>query len=255
MKIDLTGKVFGRLAVVSEDPVKSLSGKTRWNCRCECGNLTVVITASLNNGSTKSCGCLQKEVASSNSPKTHGMFGSQEYNSWQSMKSRCTNENNQDYPDYGGRGITVCDEWMNSFEAFYRDMGPKPGPGYSLDRGEVNGNYNKDNCRWATPTEQSNNKRNNVRYEYQGEQLTIPEISRRTDINKWTLEKRVREMNLTIEQAVEYDSGKVNRESITFNGMTKSLKEWSEYLGIPYSKLHARLYSYNWSIEKAFSKI
>jgi hypothetical protein len=193
----LIGQVFGRLTVISKDPVSSKNRTSRWNCQCVCGRITTVISSNLNSGHTQNCGCL---VA------IHGMYRTPEYISWQSMKARCTNPNNQQYHDYGGRGIRVCDEWMNSFEAFYRDMGQKPSPEHTLDRKENNSDYEKNNCRWATMVEQQSNTRRNVFYEYKGEQLTLPEISRRTSVAESTLQNRINVMNLSVQQAVEYKS-------------------------------------------------
>jgi hypothetical protein len=249
-KLDLTGQVFGRLTVISEDPIRILSGYVRWSCICECGKSTVAFSRNLVSGNTESCGCLRIETAT-----THGMYSTTEYNIWKAMIKRCTNSNDSAYDNYGGRGITVCDEWLDSFENFYRDMGPRPNPDHSIERKENDKGYYKDNCKWATRIEQCNNRRNNIYYQYQNEQLTLSEISRRTSISRATLEDRINRMNLSIEEAVTRESGRVNRDSITFNGMTKSLREWSEYLNVQYITLYNRLYIYSWSIEKAFSEV
>jgi hypothetical protein len=248
-KRNLLGQKFTRLTVISENPTRNIFGRIRWDCICDCGNKTVVTSYRLTSGHTRSCGCLQIEVRT-----IHGMSCMPEYNLWYSMVKRCINPNDHAYHNYGGRGITVCDRWLNSFEAFCQDMGPRPSPDHSIERKENDKGYYKNNCKWATKIEQANNRRNNVFYRYNGEQLTIPEISRRTGINKWTLEDRIDKMNLSIDQAVEYMSEKVNRDSITFNETTRSLKEWSEHLGISYQALYGRLYKMNWPIEKAFSK-
>jgi hypothetical protein len=255
-KLDLTGQRFHRLVAISEDPIRSLAGRIRWICQCDCGRTTSVTSGCLREGTSKSCGCLNIESARQRGfdNRTHGMTGTSEYKSWLKMRERCCDKYSINYCNYGGRGITVCDQWVNSFEVFYRDMGPKPGSEYSIERRDNDGNYEPGNCYWATPTEQGNNKRNNVFYNYQGEQLTSAEISRRTGIDRVTLETRINSMGLSMEEAVEYDSGRVSRDSITFNGMTKSLKEWSEYLNIPYSTLHKRLHKLSWSIEKAFMR-
>jgi hypothetical protein len=156
-------KRYGKLITVKE--VEPLYNKKvrRFLCKCDCGNEKVVILSNLNNGSTKSCGCLNKEVAS-NRLKKHGDSGSPEHKTWKAMKQRCDNPKGNRWMHYGGRGIKVCDRWINSYENFILDMGRKPGPEYSIDRINVDGNYEPSNCKWATPKEQSKKTRRNTYY-------------------------------------------------------------------------------------------
>lgn len=159
--IDLTGMRFGRLTVVSRGPnVVTPSGNKyrRWHCVCDCGNRTLPRAHSLRSGNTRSCGRHCKA-----SPNWRpGARGTREYRSWSGMMQRCFNPNNNHYPYYGGRGITVCDRWRNSFEAFLEDMGPRP-KGTSIDRWpDKEGNYEPGNCRWATPAQQATNTRANI---------------------------------------------------------------------------------------------
>jgi hypothetical protein len=151
-KIDMTGKKCGRLTVI--EGAGSKRGQLRWRCKCDCGNETVAFGYDLRTGHKASCGCLYAE----RKPRlTHGMTGKPTYNSWCSMRARCNNPRNQDYAGYGGRGITVCDRW-NDFEAFLADMGEMP-EGYSIERKDVNGNYEPSNCKWIPMAEQALNRR------------------------------------------------------------------------------------------------
>lgn len=156
IKMELAGKRFGKLIVVSENG-RSNDQRVIWNCLCDCGKLTTVRSTHLKRGTIKSCGCLRNET-SKRINTTHGKSKTAEYEVWGGMIKRCRNEKSTGYPDYGGRGITVCDRW-NDFENFLEDMGLRPSPFHSIERKDVNGNYEPENCKWATKTEQSRNTR------------------------------------------------------------------------------------------------
>lgn len=162
--INRTGQVFGRLTVI-EQAGHDVHDCIVWTCLCECGNEVIVRGDSLKSGRTRSCGCLNSD-AHRISGRRHGAAGrgnrTSEYNIWISMKQRCINPRSQAWEYYGGRGISVCDRWMNSFMDFYYDMGPKP-EGLSLDRVDNDGNYEPGNCRWATKSEQTANRRPQAR--------------------------------------------------------------------------------------------
>ncbi len=202
----LAGQVFGRLTVLHR--TAKLPGTTSacWLCQCTCGNQTVVVSRSLVHGDTKSCGCVRKEVTSARS-KTHGKSRSKVYIAWLSMKDRCYNPNDTRYEDWGGRGITVCDRWLHSFENFLADMGEPPTPKHSLDRKETNGNYEPDNCRWATNHEQANNSRRCQYFTYEGETKTLSEWATFLGFKYRCLYSRILRDGIPFEIAISYRSG------------------------------------------------
>lgn len=195
MALDLIGQRFGRLVVRDKtNPAYGSGLRSKWICQCDCGGTINVPTGRLQIGKTSSCGCLQRESRSLHSGKsqlTHGMTNSSEYRSWASMNSRCSNTKDSNYPRYGGSGIFVCDEWKESFEAFYRDMGPKPTPGHTIDRKDNDKGYSKENCRWATKIEQANNRGCNRYYDFNNERLTLAQIAVRLNISEETLRSRL----------------------------------------------------------------
>ena len=160
--INRIGEIYNRLTII--DINRKDKNGYYYNCKCECGNIKVVNYYKLQSNHSKSCGCLGKEkLMKRNIIHGHSFRNkiTSEYRSWHHLIERCTNSNTKNYKDYGGRGITVCDEWLNSFENFISDMGLKPNKSYSIDRINNDLGYYKDNCRWASRIEQLNNTSRN----------------------------------------------------------------------------------------------
>ena len=181
---------FGRWLVVGEHS-RNARGRVRWNCVCECGVSRDVAEAGLAQGRSKSCGCLQRETITAQA-KTHGLSDTWLHQKWRSMISRCTKKHDPSFQHYGGRGISVCDRWLN-FVNFYEDNIAYEKSGLSLDRIDVNGNYTPDNCRWVTMKVQQNNRRSNALVEHNGESRTISEWADHLGVNYFTMWSRLRE--------------------------------------------------------------
>lgn len=199
-RCDLTGKKFGKLTAIKLDHLNK-RGRQYYLCKCDCGNYHIADATHLQNGTIKSCGCLLLKHA--DKLEWHGMYGTRLSNIWKGMLQRCFNENSPVYDRYGGRGITVCEEWL-TFSNFYKWAEHN---GYSdslsLDRINNNGNYCPQNCRWADDETQGNNKRNNVILEYNGEKYTMAQLSRKTGIPYNTLRARIMVYGYSVDEAVK----------------------------------------------------
>lgn len=213
-----TGQKFGRLTIVKLDHIKEYisptgikSNREYYLCKCDCGKETILIKSSLiKNNPTKSCGCFIKNHVSELHKKniTHGKTKTTLYRVWQNMKARCYNKNLTQYKDWGGRGIIICNEWRYDFQAFYDwsiDNGYKSNNGrniLTLDRIDVNGNYEPSNCRWATAKEQARNQRTNHLITYNGETHCIAEWSEILDIKQKILIQRICRYKWNIDRAL-----------------------------------------------------
>ena len=168
--LDIEGRRFGMLVAVEELP--RLNGMRQWRLKCDCGGERIAMQkAFASGGRMRSCGCANRHAV------VHNLSNSPEYRHWINMISRCENPNTPGYEHYGGRGISVCKRWRHSFEAFFQDMGERPSPQHSVDRIDVNGNYEPDNCRWADPHTQGRNTRCNHIVVFQGREMTLAEAA------------------------------------------------------------------------------
>jgi hypothetical protein len=193
---DRLGQRYGRLLVTERAPNKSETDtNARWKCLCDCGRETTQYGQDLNKGKVISCGCWNEEKRFK-----HGLANTPVHRVWIGMRSRCNNPKAREYVNYGGRGIKVCERW-DSFENFVADMGVRP-EGYSIDRINNDGNYEPSNCRWATTTQQLNNRRVNRVLELNGERKTIGEWSEKLGIGWYTIRSRVDRYGWTIEKAL-----------------------------------------------------
>jgi hypothetical protein len=183
-RLDLTRKRFGRWRVVHFEKIEK--GVSLWSCVCDCGARRLVRGQNLVKGSSLSCGCYKRERIIE-AHRTHGMRGTKIYRAWVAMKTRCVNKNHSDYHRYGGRGITVCKRWVNSFENFQHDMGPRPTRA-SLERKNNNRGYSPSNCVWGTRQQQGANKATSIMYKGK----CLSEWARELSISKVTLCQRYR---------------------------------------------------------------
>lgn len=171
-QLNLTGERFGKLVVI-KTAGKTKNGAYLWQCKCDCGNEIIANVGNLKNGHTKSCGCLRVDRCKTNFTK-HGLEHTRLYGIWSDMRLRCYDEKNIAYHRYGGRGITICDEWKNDVKAFY-DWATANGykDSLTIDRIDNDGNYCPENCRWATVKEQASNRRSNILVTHNGKTQTM----------------------------------------------------------------------------------
>ncbi len=243
---DITGQRFGRLVVI--EFVKTENKNAYWLFKCDCGIEKIGLGRSLRDKSVVSCGCYRKTVGFK---ATHKRSNTKEFRTWAGLKNRCNNPKDPAYINYGGRGIKVCDRWVDSFENFLDDMGQAPSKNHSIDRKDNDGNYCPENCRWATPIQQSNNRRSSLTYEYEGGMLTLREISSLTKTPLNLLQDRVQRLGWSVNDAINRPARSFAR--FEYNGLSLTIAEWSRKTGIDAKVLQYRL-THGWPIDKALNQ-
>ena len=231
MKQDRLGQRYGKLTVV--DVIRGRGFGTRWVCSCDCGGQVIASGGNLESGNTQSCGC---------SRRTHGLTGSRIYGAWKGMMSRCYRETTNGWEHYGGRGIVVCDRW-HRFENFFDDMGHPP-KGHSLDRINVNKNYEPDNCRWATYKVQLNNRRNCVYVTAFGRTQTMTQWAEEFGISGRTLHNRIKRSGIDPELALQQGkhdplrvkrgeySDRPNNRIVAAFGQKRTISSWARMFSV-----------------------
>lgn len=243
LPVDLTGKKFGLLRVVKlRRDLQKDNGQFVWECLCECGETTNVLTGNLQSGQSKSCGCLKKNPDSQY--KVDEIFKAI-LRVWKGMKNRCNNPNYEHYHNYGGRGIVVCDEWK-SLRAFYEwAINNGYERGLQIDRKDVNGNYEPSNCRWVTPKVNSQNKTNNKPLTINGKTKLISQWAEEIGVTIKTLNDRVSrgwsDEELLLGKRQRSNPRKYSGKKLTIHGVEKSYSEWSDIIGISQATLADRV--------------
>lgn len=247
------GEKFGKLTVLSVSEGVRYSGSKKFiaECACECGNIIQVEKYNLRTGNTTQCNeCAV--ISRGKNRRTHGNSVARKdadpdgyncYTRWQSMKRRCYKEYDSHYPRYGGRGIKVCDRWLNSYENFLTDMGLPPFRDHQIDRIDNDGDYSPENCRWVTRTENSRNKSNNKLLTAYGETLTQSQWAERLGIKRETIAKRM-DGGYSHEEALSVGEGRITRKSYTTSeGSFSTIQAAANHYGISISGAHGRFKS------------
>lgn len=239
----MIGSRFYMLTVLEETDKYNSSGHKLFLCKCDCGEKKLVSKSALQRGDNKSCGCLRGN--------RHGMSNTRIYKLWQDIKRRCYNANNQAYSYYGGRGINMCDEWKNDFMSFYNwSMENKYDDSLTIDRIDVNGNYEPSNCRWVTNEIQANNKTNNRYFTINNETKSLADWCNIYNKRYLTVHHRL-SRGSSIEEALDLKEFKRKREVLyELNNEKKSIVEWSKFYGLKYPTVLNRIKK-GWSLEEA----
>lgn len=236
MSENMIGNKYGKLTVIKQ--VESGKRGRMYECLCECGNSKAFAGKDLRRLNHKSCGCLR-----------HGLSYTPIHQAWGNMKRRCNDPKNKSYARYGGRGITYDPRW-EEFDNFYNDMKEHYQEGLSLDREDVNGNYTKENCRWVDKETQANNTSTNHFITYKGETLTIAQMCRKHKVPKDLFSNRFYALGWSVEDSIEKP---VERETIVYKGIEKTVVEYAKDFGMTYHQLKKRLMR-GWDIERALTQ-
>lgn len=251
---DLTGQKFGRLTVIRR--VKNLGRTPMWVCICDCGAQKINAGCNLRSGKVRSCGCLRDELAKERL-KTHGMGGTHFYSIWTDMKTRIINKGSKGYRDYGGRGIKILWKGFESFkEDMYNDyifhVNRAGQSNTTIERIDVDGDYSKENCRWATKQEQGKNKRNSRFITFGGKRKTAMDWSRDLGIPRSTIQNRLnRKLPIKIVLQKEIIPDPKSR-FVTYKGKTLNLSQWGKTLKRNPTIIHSRL-KRGWGAERAIT--
>lgn len=244
--IDMTGRQYADLTAIRSCG-KASSGDLKWLFKCRCGTEFEANGYYARCGKITSCPICAAERTRIASVK-HGLSSSPEFEIWTGMQTRCLNKNAHGFTNYGDRGISICQRWMDSFENFLADMGPRPSPTHSIERIDNDGNYEPSNCRWATDKEQANNKRNNVK-------VTIDGVTKY--LSAWAHQFGVQISTASLRhkqglRGMEIFTSKV--KSISHEGITDTIRGWSKRTGIKPTTIAMRINKYGWSVQKALTQ-
>lgn len=245
-RIDMTGMRFSRVTAI-RDVGRSSSRDRKWLFSCDCGETFEANGYAVRIGKVKDCPtCARGRVTEAHIK--HGKSETPEFKIWTDMHTRCYNPNANCYKDYGGRGISICKQWRESFKSFLSDMGLRPSLKHSIDRINVNGDYSPDNCRWATPSQQARNKRNNVLITIDNETKTLTEWAKHFGVG--VAAASIRHKQGHIGMAIFSTTVK----QITHLGITDTIAGWSKRTGIKGSTINMRISKYGWAIHDALTK-
>lgn len=233
---NLKDQEFNRWKVL-EYAGKNKTNAVYWKCQCKCGAIKNVRATSLKDGSSNSCGCYNKEIHSTCDGLTRKH--APEYDVYRLMLRRCLDPKSKSYQRYGGRGITVCPEWQESFAKFLEDMGTRPLPTDTLERKENSKGYSKDNCCWATRKDQARNTRRNRHVTYKGVTKLLTEWAREFNLDHRLIGNRL-DRGWTPEDAIDTPAREISK-TITYQGKTLTLAEWSKELGISLNTINGRI--------------
>ena len=255
-KLDLTGKQFGDWTVLYEEPQEGYVRK--WRCRCVCGAEKTVYQGNLTQGKSQGCGCAARQQSRERS-KTHGKRHTRIYTVWCLMRRRCYDKTTPSYNSYGGRGITVCDEWLgkDGFQNFwnwaYANGYDADAPKFqcTIDRIDVNGNYCPENCRWVDMRTQARNKQDTHWVEFGGETISLAEFCEKYNVSHGLACERL-QRGWSPAEVMFFNPKEING-SIEYNGEVKTARGWAKRYGIPKSTFQYRI-THGWTIEQAIGK-